>query len=212
MAGVSDAVELGFVASLARPGGNITGTSILAPELSGKLVELTKEAIPKASRMAVLAYSSSPNWKLYFKQMDGPARSLGVQLLAFQLGEPDEIDSVFGTLRSKRAEAVIIPASAFLSLYRKRITELATQSRLPAIGSNAPWAEEGCLLAYGPRSGDGFRRAAYYVDKILKGVKPADLPVEQPTKFELIINLKTAKQLNLTIPQSILYRADKVIR
>src|SRR5436309_1883515 len=136
MTGVSDAVELGFVASLARPGGNITGTSILAPELSGKLVELTKEAIPKASRMAVLAYSSSPNWKLYFKQMEGPARSLGVQLLAFQLGAPDEIDSVFGTLRSKRAEAVIIPASGFLSLYRKRITELAAQSRLPAIGSN----------------------------------------------------------------------------
>ena len=212
MAGVSDAVELGFVASLARPGGNITGTSVLAPELSGKLLELTKEAIPKASRMAVLAYSSSPNWKLYFKQMEGPARSLGVQLLAFQLGAPDEIDSVFGTLRSKRAEAVIIPASGFLFLYRKRITELAAQSRLPAISSNAPWAEEGYLLAYGPISGESSRRAAMYVDKILKGAKPAELPVEQPTKFELVINLKTAKQIGLTIPQSVLFRADRVIK
>src|SRR6266480_1254031 len=212
MAGVSDAVELGFVASLARPGGNITGTSVLAPELSGKLLELTKEAIPKASRMAVLAYSSSPNWKLYFKQMEGPARSLGVQLLAFQLGAPDEIDSVFGTLRSKRAEAVIIPASGFLSLYKKRITELAAQSRLPAIGSNAPWAEEGCLLAYGPISGESSRRAAMYVDKILKGAKPAELPVEQPTKFELVINLKTAKQIGLTIPPNVLARADRVIK
>jgi putative ABC transport system substrate-binding protein len=212
MTGVSDAVELGFVASLARPGGNITGTSSLTPELSGKLLELTKEAIPKTSRVAVLAYSSSPNWKLYLRQMDGPARSLGVQLLNFQLSGPDEIASVFDTLRSKRADAVIIPASAFLSLYRKRIGELAAQSRLPAIGGNAPWAEEGCLLAYGPISTESSRRAATYVDKILKGAKPADLPVEQPTKFELVINLKTAKQLGLTIPESVLYRADKVIK
>jgi putative tryptophan/tyrosine transport system substrate-binding protein len=212
MAGVSDAVELGFVASLARPGGNITGTSSLAPELSGKLLELTKEAIPKTSRVAVLAYSSSPNWKLYFKQMDGPARSLGVQLLNFQLSGPDEIERVFDTLRSKRADAVIIPRSAFLSLYRKRIADLAAQSRLPAIGSIAPWAEVGCLLAYGPISTESSRRAAIYVDKILKGAKAADLPVEQPTKFELVINLKTAKLLGLTIPQSVLYRADKVIK
>jgi putative tryptophan/tyrosine transport system substrate-binding protein len=212
MAGVSDAVELGFVASLARPGGNITGTSSLAPELSGKLLELTKEAIPKTSRVGVLAYSSSPNWKLYFKQMDGPARSLGVQLLNFQLSGPDEIESVFDTLRSKRADAVIIPGSGFLSLYRKRIVELAAQSRLPAIGSNAPWAEQGCLLAYGPISTESSRRAAIYVDKILKGAKPADLPVEQPTKFELVINLKTAKQIGLTIPPNVLARADRVIK
>jgi putative tryptophan/tyrosine transport system substrate-binding protein len=212
MAGVSDAVELGFVASLARPSGNITGISSLAPELSGKLLELAKEAIPKASRVAVLAYSASPNWKLYFKQIEAPARSLGVQLLNFQLHGPDELESTFDTLRSKRVDAVIIPGSAFLSLYRKRIAELATQSRLPSIGSNAPWAEEGCLLAYGPRSGETYRRAATYVDKILKGTKPADLPVEQPTKFEFVINLKAAKQIGLTIPQSVLYQADKVIK
>ncbi|HET8563840.1 MAG TPA: ABC transporter substrate-binding protein [Candidatus Binatia bacterium] len=211
MAGVSDAVELGFVASLARPGGNITGTSSLAPELSGKLLELTKEAIPKASRVAVL-YSASPNWKLYFKQMEAPARSLGVQLLNFQLHGPDELEGTFETIRSKRADAVVIPSSAFLSLYRKQIVALAAQSRLPAIGSNAPWAQEGCLLAYGPISAESSRRAAMYVDKILKGAKPADLPVEQPKKFELVINLKTAKQIGLTIPPNVLARADKVIK
>jgi|SRR5438128_1091466 len=205
-------VELGFVASLARPGGNITGISVLAPELSGKLLELAKESIPKASRVAVLVYAASPNWKLYSKQMEGPARSLSVQLLPFQITQPDELESSFNAARRKRADALIIPSSAFLSLYRKRIAELAAQSRLPAMGSNATWAEEGCLLAYGPRSGDGFRRAAYYVDKILKGAKPADLPVEQPTKFELVINLKTAKRIGLTIPQTVLFRADKVIR
>jgi putative tryptophan/tyrosine transport system substrate-binding protein len=209
---VSDAVELGFVASLARPGGNITGISILAPELSGKLLELAKETLPKASRMAVLAYSASPNWKIYFKEMDGAARSLGVQLLAFQVGTPDEIESAFDAARSKRADALVIPSSGFLSLYRERICELAAQIRLPAIASPGAWAEEGCLLAYGPIAAESYRRAAIYVDKILKGRKPAELPVEQPMKFELVINLKTAKQIGLTIPPNVLARADKVIR
>jgi putative ABC transport system substrate-binding protein len=212
MTGVSDAVELGFVASLARPGGNITGLSALAPELSGKLLELAKEAIPKASRMAVLAYSASPNWKLYFKEMDGTARSLGVQLLAFQVREPDEIESAFDAARSKRADALVIPSSGFLSLYRERICELAAQSRLPAIASPGAWAEQGCLLAYGPTSFETYRRAAVYVDKILKGAKPAELPVEQPMKFELVINLKTAKQIGVKIPPNVLARADKVIK
>jgi len=211
MTGVSDAVELGFVASLARPGGNITGTSVFAPELSGKLLELTKEAIPKASRVAVLAYSSSPNWKLYFKHMDGTARSLGVQLLVFQVRGPDEIESAFDTARSKRADALVVPSSGFLSLYRERICELAAQRRLPAIASGGAWAEQGCLLAYGPAA-VGFARAATYVDKILKGAKPAELPVEQPMKFALVINLKTAKQIDLTIPPNVLARADRVIK
>jgi len=212
MTGVSDAVELGFVASLARPGGNITGISSLAPELSGKLLELAKEAIPKASRVAVLAYSASPNWKLYFKQMDGAAQSLGVQLLAFQVRAPDELESAFDTARSKRADAVIIPGSGFLNLHRKRIVELAAQRQLPAIAMGGTWAEQGCLLAYGPSTAESSRRAATYVDKILKGAKPADLPVEQPTKFEFVVNLKTAKQIGLTIPPNVLARADKVIR
>ena len=210
MARVSDAVELGFVASLAHPGGNITGISILAPELSAKQLELAKEAIPKASRVAVLAYSGR-NWELYFKHMDGTARSLGVQLLAFQVSGPHEIDRAFDTARSKRADALVIPSSAFLSLYRKQIVELAAQRRLPAIASPGAWAEQGCLLAYGPSSG-AYQRAAVYVDKILKGAKPAELPVEQPMKFELVVNLKTAKQIGLTIPPNVLARADKVIR
>jgi putative tryptophan/tyrosine transport system substrate-binding protein len=212
MTGVSDAVELGFVASLARPGGNITGLSILAPELSGKLLELSKEAIPKASRVAVLAYSASPNWKLYFKHMDGTAQSLGVQLLAFQVRAPDELENAFDTARSKRADALVVPSSGFLSLYRKRVVELASQSRLPAIASEGTWAEEGCLLAYGPSTAESYRRAAVYVDKILKGAKPAELPVEQPMKFELVINLKTAKQIGLTVPPNVLARADRVIK
>jgi len=215
MTGVSDAVELGFVASLARPGGNITGISSLAPELSGKLLELTKEAIPKATRVAVLLYSSSPNWKLYLKHMEGSARSLGVQLFPFELRMSDEIESALKTARSKRADAVIIPSSGFLSLYRERICELAAQSRLPVIASNpgvSAWAEQGCLVAYGPNTAEGSRRAATYVDKILKGTNPADLPVEQPIKFELVINLRTAKQIRLTIPSNVLARADRVIR
>jgi len=212
MTGVSDAVELGFVASLARPGGNITGISSLAPELSGKLLELAKEAIPKASLVAVLAYSASPNWKLYFKHMDGTARSLGVQLLVFQVRAPDELESAFDTARSKRADAVIIPGSGFLNLHRKRIVELAAQRQLPAIAMGGTWAEQGCLLAYGPSTAESSRRAATYVDKILKGAKPADLPVEQPTKFEFVINLKAAKQIGLTIPPNVLARADKVIK
>jgi len=211
MARVSDAVELGFVASLARPGGNITGISILAPELSGKLLELAKEAIPKASRIAVLAYSGR-NWELYFKQIDGAARSLGVQLLAFRVSAPGELENAFNAVTSKRADALVLPSSGFLSLYRKRIVELAAQNRLPAIASEGTWAEEGCLLSYGPSTAESYRRAAVYVDKILKGTRPADLPVEQPTKFEFVINLKTAKQLGLIIPPNVLARADKVIR
>ena len=212
MVGVSDAVELGFVKSLAHPGGNITGMSNFAPELSGKLVELTKEAIPKAARMAVFVYASSPNWELYFKQMDGTAQALGVQLLAFQIREPDEIEGSFEKAKNKRADALIIPASAFLNLYRHRIVRLATQNLLPLIGFAATWAEEGCFLAYGPSTAEFNRRAAVFVDKILKGAKPADLPVEQPTKFELVINVKAAKQIGLTIPPNVLARADRVIK
>src|SRR5262245_1704428 len=144
--------------------------------------------------------------------MDGTARSLGVQLLAFQVSGPHEIDRAFDTARSKRADALVIPSSAFLSLYRKQIVELAAQRRLPAIASPGAWAEQGCLLAYGPSSFERSRRAAIYVDKILKGAKPADLPVEQPMKFELVINLKTAKQIGVTIPPNVLARADKVRR
>ena len=212
MLGVSDAVELGFVKSLARPGGNITGMSNFAPELSGKLLELTKEAIPQAWRAAVFAYSSSPNWKLYFKQMHGTAQFLGMQLLAFRISKPDQIESSFEIARKKRADALIVPGSAFLSLYRGRIIRLATQNQMPVISFSAAWAEGGSLLSYGPTAGDFNRRAAIYVDKILKGARPADLPIEQPTKFELVINLKTAKQIGLNIPPNLLARADRVVQ
>jgi putative tryptophan/tyrosine transport system substrate-binding protein len=212
MANVNDAVGLGLVASLAHPGGNTTGTSNLAPELSGKMVELTKETIPKASQVATLANPSGLNWKLNRKVMEDAARSLGMQLLAIEIRGPEDLESAFELARKKRAEAIILPASGFFALYRQRILELAAQSRLPAIGSTARWAEEGCLIAYGPSIAESYRRAATYVDKILKGAKPANLPVERPTKFEFVINLKTAKQLGLAIPPHVLARADRVIR
>jgi len=212
MTNVNDAVGLGLVASLARPGGNVTGLSGLGPELSGKQLELLKEAIPKAFRMAVLTNPSGLNWKLDIKEMEPAARSLGVQLQVLEVRGPDDLDRAFQSAKRQRADALLLPASGILSLSRKRIVELVLQSRLPAIGSNVTWAEEGCLLAYGPSTADLYRRAATYVDKILKGTKPADLPIEQPTKFEFIINLKTAKQIGLTIPPNVLARADRVIK
>jgi putative ABC transport system substrate-binding protein len=212
MANVTDAVGLGLVASLAHPGGNTTGISSLTPELSGKLVELAKETIPKASRVATLASPSGLNWKLNRKVMEDAARLLGVQFLALEIRGPEDLENAFDLARKKRADALILPASGFFSIYRKRILELAAQSRLPVIGNTARWVEEGCLLAYGPSTAEFYRRAATYVDKILKGAKPAELPVERPTKFELVINLKTAKQIGLTIPPNVLARADKVIR
>jgi len=212
MTNVNDAVGLGLVASLARPGGNTTGISSLTPELSGKMIELAKETIPNASRVATLANPSGLNWKLNRKEMEGAARSLGVQLLALEMRGPDDLESAFEAVRKKRANILVLPAAGAQSLYRKRIIELAAQSRLPVIGSSATWAEEGCLLAYGPSTAEFYRRAAIYVDKILKGAKPADLPVERPIKFELVVNLKTAKQIGLTIPPNVLARADRVIR
>jgi putative ABC transport system substrate-binding protein len=212
MTNVNDAVGLGLVASLAHPGGNTTGISSLTPELSGKMIELAKETIPKASRVATLANLSGLNWKLNRKEMEDAARSLGVQLLALEMRGPDDLESAFDAARKKRADVLVLPAAGFQSLYRKRIIELAAQSRLPVIGSSAAWAEEGCLLAYGPSTAEFYRRAAVYVDKILKGAKPSDLPVERPTKFELVINLKMARQLSLTIPPHVLARADKVIK
>jgi ABC-type uncharacterized transport system substrate-binding protein len=209
---VNDAVGLGLVASLARPGGNVTGLSALGPELSGKQIELLKEAIPKASRVAVLTNPSGLNWKLNIKEMEPAARSLGVQLQVLEVRGRDDLDRAFQSAKRQRADALLLPASGILALSRKRIVELISESRLPVIGSNVIWAEEGCLLAYGPSTAESYRRAAVYVDKILKGAKPAELPVEQPMKFEFVINLKTAKQIGVKIPQSVLFRADRVIR
>ena len=207
MTNVNDAVGLGFVASLAHPGGNITGLANLSPEISGKQLELLKETVPKISRVAVLGRIT-----VNIKEMEIAAHSLGLQLEILEVRGPDNIESAFDAAKRNRVNALLIPASSLLAGFRKRVNDLAAQNRLPAIGLSPVWAEEGCLLAYGPNIGENFRRAATYVDKILKRAKPADLPVEQPMKFEFVINLKTAKQIGLTIPPNVLARADKVIR
>jgi putative tryptophan/tyrosine transport system substrate-binding protein len=207
MANVNDPVALGFVVSLARPGGNITGLSNLSPEIGGKQLELLKETIPKTSRVAVLGRIT-----VNVKEMELAARSLGLQLEVLEVSGPDDIESAFNAAKRKRANALLIPASGVLAAHRKRINDLAAQNRLPAVCFAPVWAEDGCLLAYGPNTSEFYRRAATYVDKILKGAKPGDLPVEQPTKFEFVVNLKTAKQIGLTIPPNVLARADKVIK
>jgi putative ABC transport system substrate-binding protein len=207
MTNVNDPIALGFVASLAHPGGNITGLANLSPEISGKQLELLKETVPNISRVAVLGRIT-----LNIKEMETAARSLALQLKVLEVRGPDDIESAFDAAKRTRVNALLIPASSLLAGFRKRVNDLAAQNRLPAIGLSPVWAEDGCLLAYGPNIGDNFRRAATYVEKILKGAKPADLPVEQPMKFEFVINLKTAKQIGLKIPPNVLARADKVIR
>jgi putative tryptophan/tyrosine transport system substrate-binding protein len=211
MAFDDDPVGSGFVASLARPGGNITGLSSLSPGLSAKQLELLKEIIPRASRVAVLGSLIHPGTARSLKEMELAARAHKVQLQYFNVVDPKTIDTAFGTARTQRVDAVLVLTSVVTTTQREKIIDLAVKNRLPALYFTAEWVEAGGLLAYGASFTDLFRRAASYVDKILKGAKPADLPVEQPTKFELVINAKTAKALGLTIPQSLLLRADQVI-
>jgi ABC-type uncharacterized transport system substrate-binding protein len=205
-----DPVESGFVASLARPGGNITGLTVLADELAGKRLELLKEAIPRISRIAVLRHSTSD--VSHLRATEAAAPSLRLQLQILEVKEPKDFDSAFRAAKEGRADALIELPSSFLSTHKKPLVDLAATSRLPAIWEHSLFAEAGGLMAYGPNLPELYRRAATYVDKILKGAKPSDLPVEQPTKFELVINLKTAKALGLTIPESVLIRADEVIQ
>jgi putative ABC transport system substrate-binding protein len=212
MAQDTDPVGNGFVASLARPGGKITGLATLSPETSAKQLELLKEIIPKLSRMAVIGNSTVPGNAQALKEMELAAGAFGVQLQNLDLRDPEGIETAFRAASNGHAEALLVMPSPVLNSNRKQILDLAAKSRLPAIYPRAEYVEDGGLLAYGVSITDLFRRAAIYVDKILKGTKPAELPVEQPTKFELVINLKTAKQIDLTIPQSMLYRADKVIK
>jgi putative tryptophan/tyrosine transport system substrate-binding protein len=205
-------VESDFVASLARPGGNVTGSSLLSPELSGKRLELLKEAIPKLSRVAVLWNSSNPSLPLPVRETEAAARALRLHLQLLDVRGPTEFDSAFSALTRERAGAlVVLPESTFRNQQR-RILDLAAKNRLPAMYWSKEFVDAGGLMAYGANIPDLYRRAAIYVDKILKGAKPADLPVEQPTKFEFVINLKTAKQIGLTIPPNVLARADKVIK
>jgi len=207
-----DPVGNGYVASLARPGGNITGLSTLAPEISGKQLELLKEIVPKLSRVAVLGTSTVPGNAEALRATELAAEALKVQLQYLEIRDRKDIETVFQAARKGRADAVLALASRVLLTDRTQVAELAVKSRLPAIYGEREHVEAGGLMTYGVSISDLFRRAATYVDKILKGAKPADLPVEQPKKFEFIVNLKAAKQIGLTIPPNVLARADRVIR
>jgi len=207
-----DPVGSGFVASLARPGGNITGLSILSPELSGKQLELLKETVTKLSRVAVLGNSTSPGNAQALREMDLAAGALGVKLQYLDVLSPKDIETAIRAASKGRAEAVLVLPSPVLPSQRTQIVDLAAKSRLPAIYWRSDFVEAGGLMSYGASQNDLDRRAATYVDKILKGAKPADLAVEQPKQFEFIINLKAAKQIGLTIPPNVLARADKVVR
>jgi putative tryptophan/tyrosine transport system substrate-binding protein len=212
MAQDSDPVGNGFVASLPRPGGNITGLSVLAPELSGKQLELLKEIIPKLSRVAVIGNSNEPANAKILKEIELAAGPLGVKPQPVDVLSPKDIPIGLRAATKAHADALVVLASAVLSDHRKEVANLALKSRLPAVYPESRWCDDGGLMSYGTSLTDSSRRAATYVDKILKGIKPADLPVEQPTKFEFVINLKAAKQIGLTIPPEVLARADKVIK
>jgi putative ABC transport system substrate-binding protein len=212
MAQDTDPVGNGFIASLARPGGNITGLSSLAPELSGKRLELLKEIVSGLSRVAILWASTTPGSAQALREMERAAGGLGVKLQSLDIVGPKDIETAFRAASKGRADAVLVMSSGVLNAHRKQLAELAVKSRLPAIYFRSEFVENGGLMSYGASFTDMDRRAATYVDKILKGRKPADLPVEQPIKFEFIINLKAAKQIGLTIPPNVLARADKVIK
>ena len=212
MAQDNDPVGNGLVASLARPGGNITGLATLTPELTGKRLELLKESVPKLSRVAVLGTSSQPGNTQALRETELAASALGVHLQYLEVRGLEDIETAFRAASKGRAEAILMLASYVFNSHRKQIVDLARKSQLPAIYRTSEFVEDGGLMTYGVSITDLYRRAATYVDKILKGAKPADLPVEQPTKFEFIINLRAAKQIGLTIPPNVLVRADKVIR
>jgi putative ABC transport system substrate-binding protein len=205
-------VEQGLAESLSHPGGNVTRLTVLASELSGKRLELLKEAFPKAARVATL-WSSRENESIVgFKETQDAAKAFSVKLHSLEVHGAEDIEKAFADLPKARVDALLVMLSPLVTLHSKHIVELALQQRLPSMYPTRQFAEEGGVMAYGPLVGDLYRRAATYVDKILKGAKPADIPVEQPTKFDLVINLKTAKQIGLTIPPNVLARADRVIR
>jgi len=208
----NDPVGNGFVTSLARPGGNVTGLSTLAPELSGKQLELLTGIVPKLSRVAVFDNSTNPGNALVLREIELAAAALKIKIQRLDLLDRKDIEPAFRTATKEHSEAVIVAGSAMINSNRSQVVDLAVKNRLPAIYYTAEMVEAGGLVAYGVNRNDLARRAATYVDKILRGAKPADLPVEQPMKLDLVINLKAAKQIGLTIPQSVLYRADKVIK
>jgi len=207
----ADPVGTGLVASLARPGGNVTGMSILAPELGGKRLAILKEAVAKATRVVVLWNAAYPGKAAEFKDSEATAVALKVTVHSVEVRGPEDFHRALSALGRTRADAMVTFADPLTVANRRQIVDYATRQRLPMIAELRQFAEAGALMSYGPSLADLFRRAAGHVDKILKGAKPADLPVEQPTRFELVINLKTARALGLAIPQSILLRADQVI-
>jgi putative tryptophan/tyrosine transport system substrate-binding protein len=212
MAQDTDPVGNGFVASLARPGGNITGLSALSPEISGKQLELLREIVPKLARVAVFGISKRPGNAQALKEIELAAGAFAVQVQYLDILTANDIETAFGAASKGRADAVLTLGNPVATSHRTQITDLAVKNRLPAMYDRAEFVEDGGLMTYSVSQKDLYRRAATYVDKILKGTKPTDLPVEQPIKFEFIINLKAAKQIGLTIPPNVLARADKVFR
>src|SRR5262245_28285275 len=208
-----DPVEAGLVESLARPGGNVTGITNLSTELSGKRLELLKEAVPKVARVAVLYDPAAPGSVRELKEtLPVAAGALQLTIQPWEVRAADNFEKVFAALGKGRPDGLYVAGGPLMSVNRKRIADFALNSRLPSVYGDRGYVDAGGLMYYGPDLADIYRRVAYFVNRILKGTKPADLPVEQPTKFELVINLKTAKKIDLTIPQSMLYRADKVIK
>ena len=210
--GAGDLVARGVVASLARPGGNITGMTLMGVELNGKLLEILKDTIPKTSRVAFLVNPDNLNWNIYPQALDSIAKHLGVRVDRVDARGPGDFDAAFSAMTNSRTHAVLVANDTVFSSHAKSIATLAVKHRLPNISRSSGFAEAGGLIQYGEDSIDMHKRAATHVDKILKGANPADLPVQQPTKFEYLINLKTAKQIGLTIPPNVLARATKVIK
>jgi len=209
---LGDAVSTGLVTNLARPGGNITGVSGFAPELSAKRLELLREILPSAARVALLANLSNPGSPVIIRATESAARQMRVQIRVVDVRRPTELDNAFDTMARQRSEALVVVADPMIFGERRRIIELAARHRLPAVYEVRLFADDGGLLSYGPGSVERFQRAAVYVDRILKGAKPGDLPIEQPSKFELVVNLKTAKALGIKILPAFLLRADHVIQ
>jgi putative ABC transport system substrate-binding protein len=212
MAQDTDPIGTGYIASLARPGGNITGLSTFAPEISGKQLELLKQIVPKLSRVAVLGTSTTPGTAQILAETEIVAGAMGIKLLSIDVKDAKDIETAFPVAGDRGADAVLVLANPVLNSQRTQVVALAVKSRRPATYPFPEFVEAGGLMSYGVSFTDLYRRAAIYIDKILKGAKPADLPVEQPTKFELVINLKTAKQIGLVIPPNVLARADRVIK
>ena len=210
-AGAGDAVGSGLVASLSHPGANLTGMSDMGVELSAKRLELLKETFPRASRIAVLWNQDDRAMTLRYRQIESAARALAVTVQPLGVREPDDFDAAFSAMSRRRPDALFLVTDALTTLNRKRVIEFAATHRIPAMYEYSSLVQDGGLMSYGPSQDDNFRRAAYYVDRILKGTKPGDLPMEQPTRYYLFVNLKTAKALGLTIPPSVMVRADKVI-